>query len=411
MSLSFEEKLQNYAELTVRVGLGLQTGQTLLIKAPLEAAPLVRRIVATAYRSGARLVDVHWHDDALTLTRFKYAPRDSFEAFAAWRTEALNRVAEEGGAMLSILAKDPDLLKDQDQTLIATAQRVYDEHMLPFRRKAMKDEVNWSIISQPIPAWAAKIFPDDPPETRLAKLWEVIFTICRADQPDPVEAWQQHTADLEQRRAYLNAKQYTALKYTAPGTDLTLGLPNGHIWHGGGSRTTSGINFMPNIPTEEVFTMPHKDRADGVVRSTRPLSYGGVLIEGFSMTFKEGRIVKATAEKNETVLQNLINTDEGAARLGEVALVPYSSPISQSGLLFYNTLYDENAASHLAIGRAYPFCLEGGKGMSDAELMAAGGNHSLTHVDFMIGSDRMDIDGVTQEGTLEPVIRAGEWAF
>ncbi len=411
MPLSFAEKLQNYAELAVKVGVGLQAGQTLLIKAPIEAAPLVRLLTASAYQAGAHLVDLLWHDDALTLARFKYAPRDSFEEFAAWRTEALTRVAEAGGATLSIFAKDPDLLKGQDQTLIATTQRVYDEHMLPFRRKAMKDEVNWSVISQPIPAWAAKVFPDALPDESINKLWEAIFAICRADQPDPVAAWRQHSQTLDARRAYLNDKQYTALSYTAPGTDFTVGLPPGHIWHGGGSRTTTGIEFMPNIPTEEVFTLPHRNQAEGIVCSTKPLSYAGVLIEDFCLTFEAGRIVRATAKKGERTLQQLIETDEGAARLGEVALVPYSSPISQSGLLFYNTLYDENAASHLAIGRAYAFCLAGGKGMSDEEFMAAGGNHSLTHVDFMIGTQAMDIDGITTNGDREPVMRAGEWAF
>lgn len=411
MVLNFEEKLQNYADLAVSIGVGLQADQRLIVRAPVEGAPLVRLIAASAYRAGARLVDVMWDDDAITLARFKYAPRDSFEEFPTWRTDALTQVAEAGDAVLSIYATDPDLLKDQDPDLVAQTKRVADTHMMPFRRKLMSDALNWSIISLPIPAWAAKVFPDGAPEEQMSKLWEAIFKICRVDQADPLAAWREHTKQLAATRDYLNAKQYTALKYTAPGTDLTLGMPENHLWHGGQKETLGGIPFIPNLPTEEVFTMPHKDKAEGVVTSTKPLSYGGVLIENFSLTFAGGRVTKVTAEKGETVLKKLVESDEGAGRLGEVALVPHSSPISQTGLLFYNTLFDENASNHLAVGRAYRFSLENGPAMSDEEFAAAGGNDSLTHVDFMIGSAEMDIDGITQNGEIEPVMRNGKWAF
>jgi aminopeptidase len=411
MPLSFEQKLQNYADLAVEVGVGLRPGQRLIIRAPIEGAALVRLIAASAYEAGARLVDVLWQDDGLTLTRFRHAPRDSFEEFAEWRTEVLTQAAEKGDAVLSVYASDPELLKDQDPALIALSQRIYDEHMKPFRRKVMADELNWSIIALPIPAWAARIFPDDLSDKQISNLWETIFQVCRADQVDPVEAWQEHNLGLTVRKNYLNARQYAALRYTAPDTDFTIGLPEEHIWQGGGSETTSGITFNPNIPTEEVFTLPHKDLADGVVTATRPLSYGGVLIENFSLTFEGGRVVKAMAEKGDTVLRNLIDTDEGAARLGEVALVPNSSPISQSGLLFYNTLYDENAASHLALGRAYRFSLKDGKLMSDEEFLLAGGNDSHIHVDFMIGSGQMTVEGITRNGSAHLIMRDGEWAF
>ncbi len=411
MALSFEQKLQNYAALAVNAGVGLQAGQRLIVRAPVEGAPLVRLIAAGAYQAGARLVDVLWSDDELTLARFQYAPRNSFEEYPAWRTEMLTQAAERGDAVLAVFATDPDLLKDQDPALVALTQRVNDRHMLPFRRQAMANLVNWSIISLPIPAWAAKIFPDDPPEDRISKLWETIFRICRADQPDPVAAWQSHIQMLTARKEYLNAKQYAALKYTGPGTDFRLDLPAGHIWHSGASQTNSGIPFIANIPTEEVFTMPHKDKADGVITSTKPLSYGGVLIENFSLTFEQGRVVKVTAEKGEAVLRNLVDNDDGSARLGEVALVPFSSPISQSGLLFYNTLYDENAACHVALGRAYRFCLPDGPTLSDDQFAAAGGNDSLIHVDFMIGSNHINIDGIRPDGISEPVMRGGEWAF
>lgn len=411
MSLSFEQKLQNYAELAVKIGVGLRAGQRLLVRAPVESAPLIRLIVESAYKAGARLVDVIWNDDAITLARFKYAPRDSFEEFPTWQAEAITQIAAHGDAVLSIHASDPDLLKEQDPDLVALAQQVAQTHLTPFRRKVMSNELNWSVISLPIAGWAAKVFPDSPPQEQMAKLWETIFKVCRIDQPDPIAAWQRHVQGLAAQCDYLNARRYAALKYTAPGTDFTLGLPDHHLWQGVDSQTPAGISFIANIPTEEIFTLPHRERAEGVVSSTKPLSYGGMLIKDFSLTFAGGRIVKVTAKTGEAILQKLIETDEGSARLGEVALVPHSSPISQSGLLFYNTLFDENASNHLAIGRAYRFCLKNGPQMTDQEFTAAGGNDSLAHVDFMIGSAKMDIDGVKADGSTEPVIRAGEWAF
>lgn len=410
MTLPFEQKLQNYADMAVKIGVGLQAGQRLIVRAPVESAPLVRLIAASAYKSGARLVDIMWSDDAVTLARFKYALRDSFEEFPTWRTKALVKAVEQGDAVLTILATDPDLLKDQDPDLVALTQRVARTHMEPFSNYIGNDGVNWSIISLPIASWAAKIFPDNTPDEKMSKLWDVIFKACRIDQPNPIAAWQHHLEQLSAMGDYLNAKQYAALKYTAPGTNFTVGLSQNHIWMGGQSKTQSGIPFIPNLPTEEVFTIPHKDKVEGVVSSSKPLSYAGVLIENFSLTFEAGRIIKVTADKGEEVLKKVIETDEGAGRLGEVALVPYSSPISQMELLFYNTLFDENAANHLALGRAYRFCLENGKEMSDEEFAAAGGNYSLIHIDFMIGSNEMDIDGIPANGVAEPLMRAGEWA-
>ena len=411
----FDQKLQNYANIIVNIGLGLQAGQRLMIRCPVEAAPLTRLVAAGAYQAGARLVEVLWHDDALTLARFNHAPRDSFTEYPNWYGEALEKAAKHGDAVLTIYAYDPDLLNGQDQRLINLAQRVSDEHLLPFRRYIMADQINWCLISLPIPAWAAKIFPNDPPAVQMSKLWDVIFATCRADQADPLAAWRDHAAQLAARREYLNTKQYTALKYSAPGTDLIVGLPEHHLWEGGLSRTPRGVAFIANMPTEEVYTMPHKDKVNGVVTASKPLFYGtisgGTLIENFTLTFENGRVVKAIAAKNETTLTNMLNTDEGAARLGEVALVPHSSPVAQSGLLFYNGLYDENAASHLALGRAYKPCLQNGIAMPDEEFAAAGGNYSLIHEDFMIGSAHMDVDGITRNGTVEPVMRGGEWAF
>lgn len=410
MTLTFDQKLNNLAQLAVKVGVNLQPGQRFIIRAPLEAAPLVRLIAAKAYQTGARLVDVIWADDALALIRFEHAPRDSFAEYPTWLAAGLNEIAQTGGAVLSIVGSNPDLLKEQDPELVALTQKVHRTELGPFYSQIMKDGLNWSIIAQPTPDWAAKIFPNDAPGQQMANLWEAIFRITRADQPDPLAAWQAHTASLAARRDILTAKQYTALHYRAPGTDLTVGLPEHHVWHGGDKDTLTGIRFIPNMPTEEVFSMPHKGRVNGVVSSSLPLSYAGVLIDDFSLRFEHGRAVGVSAKRGEATLQRLIDSDEGAARLGEVALVPHSSPIAQSGILFYNTLFDENAANHLALGRAYRFCLKDGPAMTDEEFAAAGGNNSLTHVDFMIGSAAMDIDGVRADGSVEPLMRAGEWA-
>jgi len=386
---TFDEKLQRYADLVVKIGLNLQPGQRLIIRqAPVDAAPLVRAITVSAYKVGSPLVNVFWEDDDLMLARFNHAPRDSFTEFPAWETEALLQGVKRGDAMLSIHANNPDLLNGQDPKLVSTYIRTRQEHLLPVRNYTMRDAVNWLVIGVPIESWAAKIFPDAAKEEQIPKLWETIFSVCRLDQPDPIAAWRAHIQDLIARSNYLNQKSYTALKYTGRGTALTVGVPKGHIWKGAQSKSEKGITFVANLPTEEVFTMGDKNRVDGVVSSTRPLNHQGMLIDGFQLTFSAGRVVKATAKQGESVLRDLIAADDGAGRLGEVALVPHSSPISQSGLLFYNTLFDENASSHLALGRAYRFNMQGGTVMTEEEFAAAGGNYSLFHVDFMVGSDK-----------------------
>jgi aminopeptidase len=419
MSSEFERNLDKYAEVIVRVGLNLQPGQRLLIGTPgfgiygtpIELLPLVRLIVTKAYKAGARLVDVMWNDDQLRLIRFQHAPRDSFEEFPEWRANAAFEAAKAGDAVLSLLAENPDLLLEQDPELVATVFQTKVKHFKPFGDLRSKNAMNWTVVTAPVDGWPEKVFLDLPPDSRKAKFWDTIFEICRVKQDDPVAAWRDHVDQLVARSNYLNHKRYTALKLTAPGTDLTVGLPGGHIWRSGCMTSQTGIDFTANIPTEEIFTIPHKDKTAGVVTATKPLSYGGSLVEDFSLTFSEGRVVKATAKKGEESLHKLLETDEGASRLGEVALVPHSSPISQLGLLFYNILIDENASNHIALGRAYEFGLEGGEAMSGDEFAAAGGNHSLIHIDCMIGSGEMDVDGLTPDGTAEPIMRGGEWAF
>jgi aminopeptidase len=272
-----------------------------------------------------------------------------------------------------------------------------------------RHEINWTIVASATPAWATAMFPNDDPETALNKLWDAIFATSRVGGEDPVSAWKTHDAGLQKRAAYLNEKRYSALKYTGPGTDFLLGMADDHLWMGGGTTAGNGLYCIPNIPTEEVFSCPHKDRAEGTVTASKPLSYSGTLIEGIQVRFEKGRIVEARATKGQEVLQKLIATDDGAGRLGEVALVPHSSPIASSGLLFFNTLFDENAASHIALGQAYTSCLRDGEKLSPEELAAKGANSSLIHVDWMIGSAEINIDGITQSGTAEPLMRKGEW--
>ena len=411
MSQPDEQLLQKYAELTVHVGLNLQPGQRLLVRAPVETAPFVRLVAANAYKAGARYVDVQWSDELVTKARFEYAPRDSFEEYPVYLAEGRQEYARSGDASLAVYAEDPDLLKDADQELVAIAVKTNSTHNKPFLNLLTRNQFNWSLVSIPIPSWAAKVFPDLPAEERLARLWKVIFKVCRVDLEDPVEAWRQHLSELSARCETLNRQRFTTLHYTGPGTDLTIGLPHGHMWKSGSTTSAGGIAYVANMPTEEVFTLPHRERVDGTVSSTLPLSYTGTLIEDFQLTFEQGRVVNFQAARGETALAKLLETDEGARRLGEVALVPHSSPVAQSGVLFYNTLFDENASSHLALGKAYQDCMEGGESMPDEDFAAAGGNDSLSHVDFMVGSDQLDIDGILADGTRQPVMRGGEWAF
>jgi aminopeptidase len=406
-----------YGELAVRVALNLRAGQRLLIIGPLanggcslEAAPLVRSITESAYRVGAPLVETLWGDEGMQLARFAHASRDTFDQCSAWFGRALAEHVQEGHALLSISGNDPDLLKGHPPELVGVLQKVVSAAVRPFREHLSRNGTNWSVIAAASQGWAARVFPDRPTEQQVPALWDAIAKLVRLDHADPVAAWETHLAHLSARRDFLNARRYTTLKYRGPGTDLSVGLPDGHVWVSGRSVSQHGISFAPNLPTEEVFTLPHCERVEGTVTSTKPLSYGGTVIENLSMTFERGVVVRSSATRGEVVLRDLLGTDAGASRLGEVALVPDDSPISQSGLLFYNTLFDENAASHLAIGAAYKFNLDGGERLSDEAFEAAGGNRSATHVDFMIGSAQLDIDGTCQDGTTEPLMRRGNWA-
>jgi aminopeptidase len=412
----FARHLQTYAEILLKIGLNLRAGQRLLITSvrtdgvPIETAPLVREVVRQAYQMGSPFVEVIWGDEAVRLARFRYAPPDSFHHYSTWHSDALRDHTNRGDAVLNIAADNPTLLEGIPPERLSTARRTVLEHMAPDFQNVTRNVMNWLVASAPVTGWAQTVFPGLDAEEAVDRLWDAIFRACRVYESEPLAAWQRHVAGLKARGAYLNARRYDALRFRGPGTDLTVGLADGHVWQGAQNTAANGVTYTANIPTEEVFTAPHAHRVEGVVRATMPLNFGGVLIADFSLEFEGGRVVGLRAGQNEDALRRLVATDEGAARLGEVALVPHSSPIARSGLLFYNTLFDENAASHIALGRAYRDCIADGEHMSDEAFAAAGGNNSLEHVDFMIGSSEIDVDGL-RNGVSEPVMRGGEWAF
>ncbi|NMA90565.1 MAG: aminopeptidase, partial [Amphibacillus sp.] len=346
-------KLQEkYAELALRTGVNLQKGQALMINSSIEGVEFTRIVVRKAYELGAKTVLINWQDDEISLLKYQNESEEVLTDVPQWQVDKYMSFAKDGGALLSIRSTNPDLLKDVDPKKVAAASKASAEAMKEFRQYTMNDRIAWSIISIPTGDWSQKIFPGLEAEEAKEKLWEQIFKIVRVDQDDPIKAWDEHNQTLKNAHAILNEKKYKALIFKAPGTDITFGLPEGHIWKGGGAYTTDGLHFNPNMPTEEVFTVPHKYEVNGVVSNTKPLVYNGNTIDNFSLTFKDGKVVDFTAEQGYETLKNLLETDEGAKRLGELALVPDASPISQSGLIFYNTLYDENASCHVALGKA-----------------------------------------------------------
>jgi len=414
---SHEEMLAKYAEAIVKVGVNLHKGQRLMITlgasrgVPLQHAPLVREIAKVAYGVGAKYVDVVFNDPELLRIHAQLAPNDSAGEYSKWKTRGIVETLKDNGALLSIHGADPDLLGGLDPEFVGQMNKVHLENWNPVVEFSSNNIINWCVVAAGGTEWAMKIFPDLDPAEAEKKLWKAIFETTRIDQPNPIAAWEKHLDYLHNRAKYLQAKKFTSLYYKGPGTDFTVGLPDGHHWASGQSMAQNGVLFTANMPTEEVFTLPDRNRADGIVSSTFPLSYANTVIDDFQVTFENGRITKVTAKQGESILKKLVDTDEGSHRLGEVALAPASSPIAKRGHLFYNTLFDENASCHIAIGRAYRFSMTGGEEFNDEEFMAAGGNISLNHVDFMIGSPQLDIDGITKDGNREPVFRQGEWAF
>lgn len=409
--LSFQQKLENYAELAVRVGSNLQKDQYLYVDVTVENMELARAIAKKGYEAGAKQVFINFEDDVITRLHYDNAPLEEFSHFPVWQTVQKDWLAENGCSFIKIKSSSPDLLKGVDSNKVADFQKAAGLGLTKYRQASMSNQISWTVMAAPSEDWAATMFSDLEKNQQVAALWEAIFKATRADLENPVEAWKKHDATLSAKVKQLNDLNLLKLHYTAPGTDLTIELPQGHIWNGGGSKNSAGFDFMANIPTEEVFTAPFKEGVEGYVSSTKPLSYGGNIIDQIKLTFEKGRIIDVQAASGETVLKNLVATDEGSHYLGEVALVPHDSPISNSGLLYYNTLFDENASNHLALGNAYAFCVKNGTEMSQDELAEIGLNRSITHVDFMIGAADMNIDGITQNGEVVAVFRDGNWAF
>ncbi|WP_409296166.1 aminopeptidase [Peribacillus sp. SCS-26] len=403
--------MEKYADVALKIGVNLHEGQPLVIQSPVEAAEFTRILVKRAYAAGAGNVFVDWNDDAVKRIKFEDAPEEALTYVPEHSVKLTEEYQNIGAAFLQIYSPNPDAFTGLDPERIAISNKANAAATEGVKAVMMKGGVSWNIISTPTPEWAQKIFPGATLEEAVEKLWDSIFSATRITEQDPVEAWRLHGENLSSKVQYLNEKKYKALHYKAPGTNLTIELPQGHLWVGGAVKNTKGREYTPNIPTEEVFTMPKKGGTNGKVTSTKPLNYNGVMIENFSLTFKDGKAVEFSAETGGDTLKKMLEIDEGAAFLGEVALVPHDSPISNTDLIFYNTLFDENASCHLAVGSAYPLTLEGGTSMSREELAEAGANYSLSHVDFMIGSKDLEIDGETEDGTLEPLFRSGNWAF
>lgn len=404
--------LEKYAELVIKTGINIQQNQILVISSPLECAPFARLLAENAYKAGAREVVMNWKDELSSKIKFLLAPDEIFDEFPDWQKEFYLSYARKGAGFISIAASDPELLKEVNPERVVRVQKASNTALKEYRERMMSNKNAWSVVSIPTEAWAKKVFPGMEAGVAVEKLWTAIFEAVRVDMPDPVAAWKEHSQQLKQSLDYLNTHKCKLLHFkNSLGTDLEVELPAGHLWLGGPEYTAEGIEFVANMPTEEVFTLPEKTGVNGVVVSSKPLNYNGTLIDGFSLTFKDGRIVDCKAEQGYEVLKKLVETDEGSHYLGEVALVPYNSPISNSGILFYNTLFDENASCHLAIGKAYPICLENGADMSEEKLTQAGVNDSMVHVDFMLGTADLEIVGETITGERIQIFKNGNFVI
>jgi len=403
-------ELDKLAELSIKTGVALQPGQDLLITAPLEAAPLVRRLAYHAYRVGAGIVTPLYTDPDVILARYQNAPKESFEKATEWLFDGMAAAFDRNTARLAVIGEDPMLLSEQDPENVGRANKAVSKASSPLGERITRFDINWNIIAWPGMQWAKRVFPNMSNDDAQMALADAIFKASRVTTPDPIKAWAMHNENLRERTDWLNSKNFAALHFYGEGSDLTVGLADDHEWMGGASIARNGVTCNPNIPSEEVFTTPHALKVNGYVKSTKPLSHQGTLIEDIAVTFKDGVIIEASASKGEEVFLKLLDTDEGARRLGEVALVPHGSPISQSNLLFYNTLFDENAACHIALGQCYSKCFKNGDKLSNDEVVERGGNSSMIHVDWMIGSKSMNIDGLDEAGNTTPVFRNGEWA-
>lgn len=409
---NFDELLAKYAHLLIKKGLNVGTGDYVHINTDVNQIQLTHLLVKQAYEAGAANVAVDFSDDTLTRLKYEYESTESLCEVPDYAVAKAEYFLDKRAKRLALRSTDPNNLSGLDAQKISASQRALRSAIAHVSTAIQANEVSWLVAAGAAPAWAAVVFPDlGSSQEQVDALWEAIFKANRIYADDPIAAWDQHVATLDQKAKFLNDTQFDALHYTGPGTDLVLGLPKNHVWESAGSLNRKGEIFIANMPTEEVFTAPDFRRAEGYVSSSKPLAYGGTVIEGMKFTFKDGQIVEVSAEKGEETLKRLVEENEGARGLGEVALVAHKTPISQSGITFFNTLFDENASNHLAIGQAYATSVQGGTDMSQEELAQAGLNRSIVHVDFMIGNEHMNIDGIKADGTRVPIFRKGEWAY
>ncbi|WP_129044507.1 aminopeptidase [Companilactobacillus metriopterae] len=407
---NFDEKLDKYAKLITQNGVNVQPGQTIILYISVNQLKLARKIVDQAYQLGANEVVVEWNDSEITKGFLNHASEDRLQNQPAYVSQKADQLMEKKASRISVLSGAPDELKDVDSKRLSMYQKSLGEAWKSVRKSTQNNDISWLVVGAADQEWAKKVFPDLSSEAAEDKLWEEIFKTTRVDQDDPELAWDKQISTLNEKADWLNKHQFKALKYKSAKTDITIGLPKNHLWEAAGTNDISGNFFVPNMPTEEVFTSADNRNINGVISSTLPLSYSGSLIEGIQLTFKDGKIIDSKADTGEEILKDLIETDAGTHSLGEISLVPQKSPIAESGIIFYNTLFDENASDHVAIGAAYPFNIQGGTKMSDEELGEHGMNVSQTHVDFMVGSDDMNIDGILEDGSAVPVMRNGNWA-
>ncbi len=409
--MNYKKNLKKYAQLIVQMGVNLQKDQELVVSCSVENYDFARMIVKEAYQAGAKEVIVFYNDIKSSRLRYEYGAIDIFESLPQWLADSRNYYAKNEAAFITIVGNDPEALSGVDQEKIKKSAKANHKALAPYYKKMMNSEFQWCVVALPEKEWAKKIFPDLSSEMAMDQLWHAIFKAVRIGEEDVVLAWKNHNANLNEKSALLNDYRFKKLHYFSQnGTDFTLGLQKDHRWQGGSEKTPKGIVFFPNIPTEEIFTCPDCRLAEGTVASSMPLSYQGNLIENFTLTFSEGKVIDFSAEKGYEILKMLLETDEGAKRLGEVALVPNNSPIATMNLLFYETLFDENASCHLALGECYPTTIKGGERLDKEGLLAIGGNQSQIHVDFMIGCDDLSIIGITEDGKEIPIFINGNWA-
>lgn len=409
---ALSDQLDRYANLLVKKGAAIKSGQQLLVQAPVERADFVRRVVKAAYKAGSGPVTVVWNDDVVRRLTFENNELSYFETTPSWQKEQLNSLAEAGAAFLFLSGEDPAALKGIDPAKPAAASRARNTECKAFRDGMDFGRNAWCIAGVPVAAWAKEIFPELSEAEAVYRLWLAILEVARADGDDPESAWETHNATFEKSKRFMNEHKFDSLHYrSSNGTDLTLGMNKGHIWEGGAALTVDGVSFFPNIPTEEVFSTPDRLRTEGIVYSALPLVHAGQIVRDFWLRFEAGKVVEFGAAQGQDVLASIIERDENACYLGECALISKNTPIRQSGILFYDTLYDENASCHLALGMGFPECLEGGLEMDKDELIAHGVNQSVAHVDFMIGADDLDIWGVDESGEEIPIFVNGQWAW